>query len=165
MGIVRNLTGGALSSVGKKLVPRHAAGFVRGTLDRSIDGVGSLLGAARQANKTLASNDGDLAARVAERARKSKVAAQTQVDSAWIRRLDALLGVGKTALLLLGSVLAVALIAVTFNTIRLQILTQRDEIEVSRLVGATDAYVRRPFLYLGGVLGALGGIAALAIVA
>lgn len=64
MGIVRNLTGGALSSAGKKLVPRHAAGFVRGTLDRSIDGVGSLLGAARQADKTLASNDGDVEAAV-----------------------------------------------------------------------------------------------------
>jgi cell division transport system permease protein len=57
-----------------------------------------------------------------------------------------------------------ALVAVTFNTIRLQILTQRDEIELCRLIGATNAYIRRPFFYLGSMLGALGGFAALGIV-
>jgi cell division transport system permease protein len=56
------------------------------------------------------------------------------------------------------------LIAVTFNTIRLQILTQRDEIEVSKLIGATDAFIRRPFLYLGLVQGLAGGALALGIV-
>jgi cell division transport system permease protein len=61
--------------------------------------------------------------------------------------------------------LAFGLVAVTFNTIRLQILTQRDEIEVSRLLGATDAYVRRPFFYHGALLGLAGGIAAVGIVA
>jgi cell division transport system permease protein len=60
--------------------------------------------------------------------------------------------------------LGVALVAVTFNTIRLQILTQRDEIELCRLIGATHAYIRRPFFYLGSMLGLLGGLAALAIV-
>ena len=54
--------------------------------------------------------------------------------------------------------------AVTFNTIRLQILTQRDEIEVSKLIGATDGFIRRPFYYLGLLQGLAGGIAALAIV-
>lgn len=60
MGIVRNLTGGALASVGRKLAPRHAAGFVRGALERSIDGVGTLLGAARQADKTLRAANGNV---------------------------------------------------------------------------------------------------------
>jgi cell division transport system permease protein len=55
-------------------------------------------------------------------------------------------------------------VAVTFNTIRLQILTQRDEIELCRLIGATHAYIRRPYFYLGSLLGLFGGIAALAIV-
>lgn len=90
--------------------------------------------------------------------------AHVQVDTAWIQRLDALLGLGRTVVVVLATLLAVALIAVTFNTIRLQILTHAQEIEVSRLVGATDAYVRRPFFYLGSILGALGGAAALAIV-
>ena len=60
---------------------------------------------------------------------------------------------------------ASALVAVTFNTIRLQILTQRDEIEVSKLIGATDAFIRRPFYYLGLLQGLAGGLLALAVVA
>ena len=61
--------------------------------------------------------------------------------------------------------LAVALVAVTFNTIRLQILTRRDEIEVSKLIGATNPFIRRPFLYFGVLQGLAGGLAAWAIVA
>jgi cell division transport system permease protein len=87
-----------------------------------------------------------------------------QADSAWVKRLDALLRLGRTAVLLLSALLGLALIAVTFNTIRLQILTQRDEIELCRLIGATHAYIRRPFFYLGSLLGLFGGLAALAIV-
>ena len=49
------------------------------------------------------------------------------------------------------------MVVVTGNTIRLQILTQRDEIEISQLIGATNAFVRRPFLYFGAVQGALAG--------
>jgi cell division transport system permease protein len=66
--------------------------------------------------------------------------------------------------LLLSGLLGIALVAVTFNTIRLQILTQRDEIELCRLIGATHAYIRRPFFYLGSLLGFLGGLAALGMV-
>ena len=53
--------------------------------------------------------------------------------------------------------------AITFNTIRLQILTQRAEIEISKLIGATDAFIRRPFFYLGALQGLAGGALALAI--
>jgi cell division transport system permease protein len=90
--------------------------------------------------------------------------AHVQLDSAWAQRLDALLAAGRTALLLVATLLACALVAVTFNTIRLQILTQREEIEVASLIGATHGYVRRPFVYHGALLGLLGGLAALAIV-
>jgi cell division transport system permease protein len=90
--------------------------------------------------------------------------AHVQADSAWVRRLDALLRLGRTGVVLLAVLLGMALVAVTFNTIRLQILTQRDEIELCRLIGATHAYIRRPFFYLGSLLGVLGGLAALAIV-
>lgn len=86
--------------------------------------------------------------------------AEVHVDSDWARRLDGLLTLGRYAVLLLGAALALALIAITFNTIRLQILTQRDEIEVAKLIGATDGYIRRPFLYLGAMIGCAGGIAA-----
>lgn len=89
--------------------------------------------------------------------------ARVQVDSAWAQRLGALARIGQLALALLAALLATGLIAVTFNTIRLQILTQRDEIEVSQLLGATDAFVRRPFLYLGALQGLAGGILGLAV--
>lgn len=87
-----------------------------------------------------------------------------QLDSAWARKLEALLKFGKTAILILALLLSFALVAVTFNTIRLQILTQRDEIEVSKLIGATNSFIRRPFLYFGTMQGLLGGVAAWAIV-
>ena len=90
--------------------------------------------------------------------------AHVQLDSAWVKRLEALLGLGRTTVLILATLLASGLVAVTFNTIRLQILTQKDEIEVSKLIGATDAFIRRPFFHLGLIQGALGGLAALAIV-
>lgn len=87
-----------------------------------------------------------------------------QLDSAWAKRLHALLKTGRNAVLILAALLGVALLAITGNTIRLQILTQRDEIQVSRLIGATDRFVRRPFLYLGALLGLSGGLAALAVI-
>ena len=90
--------------------------------------------------------------------------AHVQLDSAWVKRLESLLALGRMAVLILATLLACGLVAVTFNTIRLQILTQKDEIEVSKLIGATDAFIRRPFFHLGLVQGALGGVAALAIV-
>lgn len=87
-----------------------------------------------------------------------------QLDSAWARRLEAVLALGRLVVLLLGGLLAFALTAITFNTIRLQILTRYEEIEVARLIGATDPFIRRPFLYYGAVLGLAGGAAAWAIV-
>jgi cell division transport system permease protein len=90
--------------------------------------------------------------------------AHVQLDSAWVKRLETLVALGRTAVLILTSLLAFGLVAVTFNTIRLQILTQKDEIEVSKLIGATDAFIRRPFFYLGLAQGTLGALAALAIV-
>jgi cell division transport system permease protein len=83
-----------------------------------------------------------------------------QLDSAWVKKLDAFLRLARLAVTLLAALLGVALIAVTFNTIRLQILTQGAEIEVSRLLGATDAFIRRPFYYFGALQGLAGGLVA-----
>lgn len=91
--------------------------------------------------------------------------AHVQVDSAWARRLGALAGTARLAIALLATLLAFGLVAITFNTIRLQILTQRAEIEISKLIGATDAFIRRPFFYLGALQGLAGGLVALAILA
>lgn len=110
----------------------------------------------------------------AEAARVDDIAAQmralpgvdtVQVDSAWVKRLAALLGVLRLALLLLAITLGVVVIAVVFNTIRLQVLTQREEIAVSKLLGATDNFIHRPFYYTGALLGLCAGAVALGAVA
>jgi cell division transport system permease protein len=90
---------------------------------------------------------------------------QAQLDSAWAYKLEALLKFGRMMVLILASLLSLALIAITFNTIRLQILTQRDEIEVAKLIGATNGFIRRPFLYFGALQGLFGGIMAWFIIA
>lgn len=87
-----------------------------------------------------------------------------QLDSVWVRRLDAMLRLGRTGVALLAVLLGVGLVAITFTTIRLQILTQRAEIEVSRLLGATDGFIRRPFYYFGALQGLAGGVVAWLIV-
>ena len=87
-----------------------------------------------------------------------------QLDSAWAHKLEALLDFGRLAVLILAVLLSLALVAITFNTIRLQILTQREEIEVSALIGATNHFIRRPFLYFGLLQGLLGGITAWLII-
>lgn len=88
-----------------------------------------------------------------------------QFDSAWIERLNALLKLGRFVVLMLATLLSVAIIAIMFNTIRLQILTKRDEIEISKLMGATDSFIRRPFLYFGTIQGLAGGATAWFIIA
>lgn len=113
----------------------------------------------------LAPGDAAAAERLAETLRRVPKVAHVQLDSAWVKRLEAILRLGAVAVGLVAVLLAFGLVAVTFNTIRLQILTQREEIEVSKLVGATDAYVRRPFYYQGTLVGLAGGLAALAVVA
>jgi cell division transport system permease protein len=85
------------------------------------------------------------------------------VDGAWIKRLNYLLALGKKAMLIIASLLAFALVAVIGNTVRMQIVTQQAEIELSRLIGATKSFIRRPFLYAGGLYGLIGGLFALAI--
>jgi cell division transport system permease protein len=84
-----------------------------------------------------------------------------QVDSAWVKRLAALSRVLRLAFLLLAVILGVVVVAVVFNTIRLQVMTQQEEIEVSRLVGATDRFIYRPFYYSGALLGLCAGSIAL----
>ncbi len=82
------------------------------------------------------------------------------LDMAWVQRLEAMVGVAKRAALVLGSLLALTVLLVVGNTIRMAIGSRRDEIEVAKLVGATDAWVRRPFLYTGIWLGLCGGLLA-----
>ncbi|MBQ5946482.1 permease-like cell division protein FtsX [Massilia sp. ST3] len=102
---------------------------------------------------------------IAERLRALPGVESVQVDSSWVKRLAALLGVLRLALLLLAATLGVVVIAVVFNTIRLQVLTQKEEIAVSKLLGATDNFIHRPFYYTGALLGLCAGAVALGVVA
>jgi cell division transport system permease protein len=90
---------------------------------------------------------------------------RVQVDSEWAQKLDALVRTGRVAATGLGVLLGLAMLAVTFNTVRLQMLQQQEEIEVSRLIGATDAFIRRPYLYFGALQGFFGAAIALSLVA
>lgn len=87
-----------------------------------------------------------------------------QVDLAWLERLNAIAAVLVSAIWILGLVLAAAVVLVIGNTIRLSIESRRDEIVVAKLVGGTDAFVRRPFLYTGLWYGLGGSIVAVMLV-
>lgn len=78
-----------------------------------------------------------------------------QVDSTWVQRLQSLLDFLRMSLWMLALGVAIVVLATVFNTVRLQALTQREEIAIARLVGATESFVRRPFLYLGALTGLL----------
>lgn len=84
-----------------------------------------------------------------------------QVDSAWIQTLAQLVFVVQVLLGLAAVLFAIVVMAITFHTTRSQVLQLRDEVEVAALLGASAAFIRRPFFYRGALLGALGGVFAL----
>ncbi len=83
-----------------------------------------------------------------------------QIDMAWLQRLHSLIEMGHKMVLALGITLGIGVLLVIGNTIRLAIESRRDEIIVVKLVGGTNAYVRRPFLYTGLLLGLFGALIA-----
>jgi cell division transport system permease protein len=88
-----------------------------------------------------------------------------QIDSEWVERLTAMLAILHRIIWLTAALLGVGVVLVVGNTIRLDILNRRAEIEVMKLVGATDGFARRPFLYSGVWYGLGGGVLAVLLVA
>jgi len=86
------------------------------------------------------------------------------VDLAWVQRLQAMVSIGQRAVLVLGALLALGVLLVVGNTIRLEIQNRREEILVVKLVGGTDGFVRRPFLYTGLWYGLGAGLLAWVLV-
>jgi len=102
----------------------------------------------------------DALVHISDSLRKLPGIAEIHLDSQWAERLQAALAIGRTGVWLLAGLFAIALIAISGNAIRAQVLARRDEILVSQLIGATDRHIRRPFLYLGALQGLFGGLAA-----
>lgn len=84
----------------------------------------------------------------------------TQVDLEWVRRFHAITEIARRGVLVIAALLGLAVLLIVGNTIRLEIQNRRDEIEITKLIGGTDAFIRRPFLYGGLWYGLAGGIIA-----
>jgi cell division transport system permease protein len=87
-----------------------------------------------------------------------------QVDTEWVQRFHAILDIVRQAIAIGAALLGIAIVVIIGNTIRLDIENRRDEIEVTKLIGASNAFVRRPFLWTGFWYGVFGGLMALALV-
>ncbi len=87
-----------------------------------------------------------------------------QVDTDWVQRFHAILDIVQQAILIGSILLGAAIIVIIGNTIRLDIQNRREEIEVTKLIGASNAFVRRPFLWTGFWYGLLGGLLAIGLV-
>ena len=113
-------------------------------------------------NQNLQPHDTARLEQIAEQLKRLPNVDKVQLDHLWIKRLAALMHTLKLVLFFLAGSLSIVVIAVVFNTIRLQVMSHLDEIALLRLVGATDAFIRRPFHYMGAMLGlGAGGIALL----
>ena len=88
-----------------------------------------------------------------------------QLDLQWVRRLQAITVIAQRGVLVLASLLGLAVLLIVGNTIRLEIQNRRAEIEITKLIGATNAFIRRPFLYTGFWYGLFGGLIAWLLVA
>ncbi|MEL0587065.1 MAG: permease-like cell division protein FtsX [Candidatus Thiodiazotropha sp. (ex. Lucinoma kazani)] len=88
-----------------------------------------------------------------------------QLDLQWVRRLQAITVIAQRAVVVLAALLGMAVLLIIGNTIRLEIQNRRTEIEITKLIGATNAFIRRPFLYTGFWYGLFGGIIAWLLVA
>ncbi len=87
-----------------------------------------------------------------------------QVDMQWLKRLFSIISVGKTGISIIACLLGLAVLLIIGNTIRLAIENRRQEILISKLIGGTNSFIRRPFLYLGFWYGFLGGVLAVILI-
>jgi len=87
-----------------------------------------------------------------------------QWDLAWVKRLHVILKLVQRAVIVLAVLLCLAVVIIVSNTIRLAVLNRREEIETMKLIGATDSFIRRPFLYGGTIQGLLGAACAIVVV-
>ncbi len=99
-----------------------------------------------------------------ERLQKQPEVELAQLDLAWLQKIYAVMDVAQRAAWVLGILLAIAVLLIVGNTVRVTIQQRRVEIEVSKLVGGTNSFIRRPFLYMGMIQGFFGGLLAIILV-
>ncbi len=104
-------------------------------------------------------NDGD-ASKLLDNLRQRKEVELAQYDQEWVQRLQGIMLITQRGVIILSSMLAFAVLLVVGNTIRLGIHNRREEIEIGKLFGATDGFIRRPFLYTGMFYGLAGSLMA-----
>lgn len=99
-----------------------------------------------------------------DRVAQEAIVDQVEIDLDWVRRMQALMALGQQIVKGLALLLSLGVLLALGNTIRLAIENRRDEIVITKLVGGTDGFVRRPFLYTGAWYGVFGGILACLLV-
>jgi cell division transport system permease protein len=113
---------------------------------------------------TTAASSAEATARLAGQLESYREIEMAQVDLQWVRRLDAMTRTLERGVIILAALLSAAVLLIVGNTIRLEIQNRHNEIEIVKLVGGTDAFIRRPFLYEGLWYGLIGALIAIALV-
>ncbi len=114
---------------------------------------------------TLAASRSDAAQPLQKQLAAIPDVAEVQLDTAWVRRFHAMLDTAHRLVALISGILVAGIVLIIGNTVRLDILNRRNEIEVMKLVGGSDGFARRPFLYSGFLYGLGGGGMALLLAA
>ncbi len=110
------------------------------------------------------SEDAVAANALKERLEREPLVDHVQIDMEWLSRFSAMIGVGQRAIQLIGLLLAIGVLLIVGNTVRLDIENRREEIEVTKMLGGSDGFVRRPFLYSGFWYGVGGGLLAVIVI-
>ena len=113
---------------------------------------------------TPKSSSSDELHRVASYIKDIESVSEIRFDAEWARQLESMIHLARACALILLSLVIFGLAATLFTTIRLQISLAKDEIEVTRLVGATRRFIRRPFLYFAFIQGVLSGLFAVVLI-
>jgi len=108
----------------------------------------------------ITENQPDNTTRLVKELGNNKLVELAQLDVQWVKRLYTLLEIANRSIWVISSMLGIAVLLIVGNTIRLDIQNRREEIEVSKLIGASDSFIRRPFLYTGLWYGVIGGVLA-----
>jgi cell division transport system permease protein len=139
---------------------------------RELSGFGSTLDALDEnplpavlaVKPSASATDADAAASLLKRLQQLPEVELAQLDLQWVRRFNAIVDIVRRSIWVMATLLGLAVLLITGNTIRLEIQNRREEIEITKLIGATGAFIRRPFLYSGLWYGLSGALLAAVLV-